>query len=257
MHRHDELIKRVARYMQDVFGLVVFPAFQDDGPYPVDLPIARYIDHTLLKAEATPEDIVQRCHEAVRYRFASVCVHPGYVEMCAKHLIDSGIAVCTVVGFPLGATLNSVKVFEAREAIKRGATEIDMVLAIGRLKAGQYHAVYDDIASVVLACREQNTLCKVIIETSYLHDDEKVAACLLAARAQAQFVKTSTGYTNRGATVHDVALMRRTVGPNVGVKASGGVRTFEQAKQMIQAGATRIGSSSGISIVQESLTHSL
>ncbi|MBC8075082.1 MAG: deoxyribose-phosphate aldolase, partial [Chloroflexales bacterium] len=184
-------------------------------------PIARYIDHTLLKPEATPAQVAQLCDEARQHHFASVCVNPSYVLLCAEALAGSAVAVCTVAGFPLGATTTATKVAEASEAIASGAREIDMVLAIGRLVASDYGYVLGDIAAVVDACHSHGALCKVIIETALLNDEQKVAACLLAARAGADFVKTSTGFSTGGATVADIALMRRAVGPLLGVKASG------------------------------------
>ncbi len=212
--------------------------------------LARYIDHTLLKPEATPEQVERLCEEALRYHFASVCVNPVYVSLAARKLAGSDIAVCTVVGFPLGATTTAVKVCEAEMAIVQGATEIDMVIPIGRLKAGERPAVRADIAAVAAVCRAGGALLKVIIETALLTEQEKIAACEIAKAAGADFVKTSTGFAKSGATVEDVALMRRVVGPNMGVKAAGGIRTYEAALQMIEAGATRIGASSSVAIVQ-------
>ena len=214
-------------------------------------PIARYIDHTLLKPEATPAQVAQLCAEARQYHFASVCVNPSYVPQCAEALAGSDAAVCTVAGFPLGATTTATKVGEASEAIAAGAREVDMVIAIGRLVADDYEYVLRDIAAVVDACHSQGALCKVIIETALLTDEQKVAACLLAARAGADFVKTSTGFASGGATVADIALMRRTVGPTIGVKASGGVRDLAAARALIAAGATRIGASAGVAIVRQ------
>jgi deoxyribose-phosphate aldolase len=216
-----------------------------------DTPITAYIDHTLLKPEATPAQIEQLCAEAAQYRFASVCVNPSYVPLCARLLKGTPVAVCTVIGFPLGATTTKTKVFEATQAAANGARELDMVIAVGQLKAGRYPELAEDIHQVVDAGHAQGALVKVIIETSLLSDDEKVAACLLAARAGADFVKTSTGFSGGGATAADIALMRRAVGPDIGVKASGGIRTLADAQAMIAAGATRIGASAGVAIVRE------
>lgn len=217
-----------------------------------DMPLARYIDHTLLKADATPAQVEHLCAEARWYGFASVCVNSAYVPLCARLLADSAVAVCTVVGFPLGAMATAAKVCEARQAIADGAREIDMVMAIGWLKAGEYTYVRDDIAQLVAVSHAGGALCKVIIETALLNDEEKIAACLLAASAEADFVKTSTGFASSGATAEDVALMRRVVGSSIGVKASGGVRTLADAQAMIAAGASRIGASAGVQIVRES-----
>jgi deoxyribose-phosphate aldolase len=212
---------------------------------------AGLVDHTLLKAEASEADITRLCEEAAQYRFASVCVNPSWVKTSACVLRGSGVPVCTVVGFPLGATLADVKAYETRRAIFDGAREIDMVINIGALKSGDDCAVEYDIRSVVEAAHESGVLVKTIIETALLTDDEKVRACLAAKRAGADFVKTSTGFAKSGATVADVALMRRTVGPDLGVKAAGGVRGIEDARAMVEAGATRIGASVGVKIAQE------
>lgn len=209
------------------------------------------IDHTLLKPEATESDIKKLCDEAAQYKFASVCVNPTWVRAASCFLNNSSVPVCTVIGFPLGATLPDVKAYEARRAISHGAREVDMVLNIGLLKSGDDCAVEYDIRSVVEAAHEFDVTCKVIIETALLTDEEKVRACQAAKRAGADFVKTSTGFAKGGATVADVALMRRTVGGDLGVKASGGVKGIEDARQMIQAGATRIGASVGVKIAQE------
>ena len=213
--------------------------------------IAKIIDHTLLKPEATRDQIVQLCREARECGFAAVCVNPCYVKLAAELLRGSSVKVCSVVGFPLGATLPEVKAYEARRAIEEGATEIDMVINIGALKSGDLELVKRDIASVVDVCHAKGALCKVIIEAALLTDEEKVLACRLAKAAGADYVKTSTGFGPGGATVQDVALMRRTVGPEMGVKAAGGIRSYEAAKSMIEAGATRIGASAGVKIVQE------
>lgn len=215
----------------------------------VPLDMARYIDHTLLKPEATAADIDQLCREAEQYHFASVCINPTWVKRAAENLRGTPVAVCSVIGFPLGATTPEVKAMEARRALRDGAREVDMVLNIGALKSGDHALVLKDIEKVVDAAHEVGALCKVILETALLTDEEKVVASALAKQAKADFVKTSTGFGPGGATVYDVALMRETVGPDMGVKASGGVRTTENAEDMIAAGATRIGASAGIEIV--------
>ncbi len=212
--------------------------------------LAEMIDHTLLKPDATPEGIAQLCSEARQYGFGAVCINPSYVRLCADLLRGSPVKVCTVVSFPLGATPTEVKVFEAQTALHQGASEIDMVINIGALKAKNYELVTRDIRAVVLVCHSARALVKTIIETSLLDDEEKVAVCLLAKEAGADFVKTSTGFSIGGATVEDVALMRRVVGVEMGVKASGGIRTFADAKGMINAGANRIGASAGVKIIQ-------
>ena len=212
---------------------------------------ASLIDHTLLKPEATDEDIKRLCEEAARYRFASVCVNPTWVKVAACSLRGTGVPVCTVIGFPLGATLADVKAYEPRRAIFDGASEVDMVINVGALKSGDDCLVEHDIRSVVEVAHEYQVTCKVIIETALLTDDEKVRACLAAKKAGADFVKTSTGFSKSGATVADIALMRRTVGADLGVKASGGVKGLEDARKLVEAGATRIGASVGVKIAQE------
>jgi deoxyribose-phosphate aldolase len=213
--------------------------------------LARLIDHTLLKADATREQITQLCHEALEYHFVSVCVNPTNVKLCAQLLSGSDVKVCTVVGFPLGATLTEVKAFEAQQAIHDGAAEVDMVINIGALKSKDYELVKRDVAAVAQACHANNAILKTIIETALLTDEEKEVACQLAIAAGADFVKTSTGFGPGGATVEDVALMRRVVGSAAGVKAAGGVRTYAAAQEMIAAGASRIGASSSVKIMQE------
>ena len=212
---------------------------------------ASLIDHTLLKPEAAEADIKKLCEEAARFGFASVCVNPAWVKQSVAFLAGSGVPVCTVIGFPLGATLSDVKAYEARRSIFNGAREVDMVINIGALKSGDDCAVEDDIRAVVQAAHENHVLCKVIIETALLSDDEKVRACVAAKNAGADFVKTSTGFAKGGATANDVALMRRTVGKALGVKASGGVKGIEDARAMFEAGATRIGASVGVKVAQE------
>lgn len=210
---------------------------------------AKYIDHTLLKADATEQQILQLCEEAKTYSFASVCVNPTWVKAAAAALEGTSVKVCTVIGFPLGASTTAVKVFETEDAIANGAEEIDMVLNIGALHSGLLEDVQKDIEGVVNAAKGK-ALVKVIIETSLLSDQQKRTACELAVLAGADFVKTSTGFSTGGATEEDVLLMRSVVGPSVGVKASGGVRSAEDVEKMIQAGATRIGASSGAAIMQ-------
>jgi len=212
---------------------------------------ASLIDHTLLKPEATDEDIRKLCEEAARFHFASVCVNPTWVQAAACNLRGSGVPVCTVIGFPLGATLPDVKAYEARRAIFDGAREVDMVINVGALRSGDDCLVEHDIHSVVQVAHEANVTCKVIIETALLTDEEKVRACQAAKRAGADFVKTSTGFSKGGATVADIALMRRTVGADLGVKASGGVKGLADARALVEAGATRIGASVGVKIAQE------
>jgi deoxyribose-phosphate aldolase len=212
--------------------------------------IASYIDHTLLKPEASEADILKVCAEAVEYRFKSVCVNPVWVKTVTKALRGSGVLTCSVIGFPLGATPTDVKSFEARGAVLDGANEIDMVINMASARANDKGALVDDIRAVAETVHAGEAILKVIIETSMLTDEQKVIACEAAVEAGADFVKTSTGFNGGGATVEDVALMRKTVGPELGVKASGGVRSLADAQAMIAAGATRIGASSGIAIVK-------
>ena len=219
----------------------------DAADVPMDL--AKYIDHTLLKPEATAEQIDLLCDEAREYNFASVCINPTWVKRAATNLRGTAVVTCTVIGFPLGANTTAIKAMEARRALREGAREIDMVLNVGALKSGEYETVKEDIAQVAEAAHEVGGLCKVILETALLTDEEKVIASSLAKEAKADFVKTSTGFGSSGATVYDVALMRETVGPDMGVKASGGVRTLEDVEDMIAAGASRIGASAGVQIV--------
>lgn len=206
------------------------------------------IDHTLLKAEATKEQIEKLCAEAKQFNFASVCVNPTWVKRSSELLKGTDVLVCTVIGFPLGANTPAVKAFEAKDAIANGAKEVDMVINIGALKDKNYDLVQADIAAVVEAAKD-SALVKVIIESCLLTDEEKVKACELAVAAGADYVKTSTGFSTGGATAEDIALMRKTVGPELGVKASGGVRSLEDMKKMVEAGATRIGASSGVAIM--------
>jgi deoxyribose-phosphate aldolase len=223
------------------------------GPSVVELEdgFAGLIDHTLLKPDASREDIRKLCQEAVRFGFASVCINPWNVPLAAELVRGTKVKVCTVIGFPLGATLSKVKITEAEEAIKLGAQEVDMVLNIGALKSGQDDVVESDIRGVVEVAHRGGAICKVIFETSLLTVEEKVRAALASKRAGADFVKTSTGFSTGGATAEDVALMRAVVGTDIGVKASGGVRTFDDLKKMVCAGATRIGASASVKIMEQ------
>jgi len=219
--------------------------------------LARLIDHTLLSPEATPAEVKALCDEARRYKFASVCINPIYVQLAVEEMADTDVAVCTVAGFPLGATPTAIKSQEAKQAIDDGAGEVDMVIHIGSLKAGDHGYVHADIAKLAETCHQREAILKVIIEAALLEDEEKVTACQLAQAAGADFVKTSTGMAKppagrvSGATVEDVRLMRQTVGAEMGVKAAGGIRSYTDALAMIGAGATRIGASSGVQIVEE------
>ncbi|MEW9675810.1 deoxyribose-phosphate aldolase [Lentibacillus sp. L22] len=213
--------------------------------------LAKYIDHTQLKPDTTAEKMQQVVEEARKYQFASVCVNPYWVPYCYEQLRETDVKVCTVIGFPLGATTTETKVFETKQAIQNGATEVDMVINIGELKSNHDQIVKQDIEAVVSAAKGK-ALVKVIIETALLNHDEKVRACNLAKSAGADFVKTSTGFSGGGATIEDIQLMRETVGTEMGVKASGGVRDAKTTKAMISAGATRIGASAGVDIIAES-----
>lgn len=214
--------------------------------------VAGVIDHTMLRPDATRAEIETLCREAQEFHFATVCVNPTWVATCAQMLRHHGVGVCTVVGFPLGATTSDVKAYETRRVIFDGATEVDMVINVGALKSGDLRLVERDIEAVADACRAGGVISKVIIEAALLTDDEKVTACTLSKAAGADFVKTSTGFAKGGATPADVALMRRVVGPEMGVKAAGGVRGYDDLKQMVAAGATRVGASAGVRIVRES-----
>lgn len=214
---------------------------------PTDL--AGFIDHTLLKPDATESEIDRMCVEAIEYGFASVCVNPTWAKRVADALKGTPVVACCVIGFPLGATIPEIKAMEARRVLRYGVREIDMVLNVGALKSGDHDLVLRDITGVADACREVGAVCKVILETALLSDEEKVVASQLASMGRADFVKTSTGFGPGGATVYDVALMREAVGPKMGVKASGGIRSAEDVRQMIAAGATRIGASAGVEIV--------
>ncbi len=215
----------------------------------VEPDLAGMIDHTMLKPDATLPEIEKLCDEARKYKFASVCINPGYVSLCAKLLRGTDVKVCTVIGFPLGSTTSAVKAFETEHAIRDGAQEVDMVINVGMLKSRQYECVENDIFAVVSTAKRYRVLTKVILETGLLNDEEKVKACVICKRAGADFVKTSTGFSKGGATVGDIALMRRVVGSAMGVKASGGVRSREDALAMVAHGADRIGASASVKIV--------
>lgn len=241
----DEVIKRLqTQNIGQVAGAAVAAPTNNND-------IASIIDHTLLKPEATAADITKVCEEAKEYNFKSVCINTHYVPLVSKLLRGSGVDTCCVVGFPLGASTTRAKIDETYDALKNGANEIDMVINIGALKSGDWETVKKDIEGVVNAARGR-ALVKVILETSLLNDEEKIKACTIAKIARADFVKTSTGFNSGGATIEDIKLMRQTVGPNMGVKASGGVRDTQTARAMMAAGATRIGTSSGIGIVKGS-----
>jgi deoxyribose-phosphate aldolase len=247
---HDEYFVKDTDWVRDRVG---------DGPGPgvavansqAARDVARYIDHTLLKPEASRTEIIKLCEEAALYGFASVCINPTWVREAACALRGTGVKVCTVIGFPLGASAVDVKAYESRRAIFDGALELDMVINVGALKSGNDGLVSKDIEAVVQAAAESGCITKVILETALLTSEEKVRACGLAMEAHADFVKTSTGFSNAGATVADVELMRRVVGSDMGIKAAGGIRDFKKAQEMIRAGATRIGASVGVKIVQE------
>ena len=214
--------------------------------------VSSMIDHTLLKADATLDEVEKLCREAAEFKFATVCVNPTWVSVATSRLRGTGVGVCSVVGFPLGATTADTKNFETRRAIFDGATEIDMVINVGALKSGDLRTVERDIEAVTDPCRQYGVISKVIIEAALLSDEEKITACTLSKAAGADFVKTSTGFGPGGATAADVALMRRVVGAEMGVKAAGGVRDLEGLKAMVAAGASRVGASAGVKIVQES-----
>jgi deoxyribose-phosphate aldolase len=243
----DEIRRLAESYAQHPPTLVLPPG-QTDRPA-----MAKWIDHTLLKAEATPAQIEQLCREAIEFQFAAVCINPIFVSLCARLLSGSSVKVCTVVGFPLGATPSRVKVSETRTCLEMGAVEIDMVLPVGLLRAGELEPVFDDIQSVNDTAHAQHAITKVIFENALLDTPQKITACLLCARAGVDFVKTSTGFGPGGATLADVELMRRVVGPQMGVKAAGGVRSLADARAFLAAGATRLGSSAGVKIMQEYL----
>ena len=243
-------LEKVAKRVKELLAAQGAPVIAPPAPPPLNIP--QLIDHTILRPDTTRADIEQLCKEARQYKFYSVCVNPTWVSLARQLLDSSGVKVCCVVGFPLGAQPPETKAMEARAAIRQGAKEIDMVINVGALKSGDDNLVLRDIRSVVEACRDGSAKCKVILETALLTNEEKGRACELAVKARADFVKTSTGFSSGGATVEDVALMSRIVrDKKLGVKASGGVRTLADLRRMVQAGATRIGTSSGIKILQE------
>lgn len=223
------------------------------NPMPEGIGIAGWIDHTLLKPEATEIQLKQLCEEAIQYRFASVCINPVFIPRAVEFLSGSPVPVCTVIGFPLGATSTAVKVNEAKWSLAAGAKELDMVIPVGMMRSGAYQAVFDDILAVTETVHQGNGLVKVILEMCFLNEFEKILGCLLCVHAGADFVKTSTGFGPSGATISDVSLMRAVVGSpqKMGVKAAGGIRTYADARAMIQAGATRIGASAGVKILEE------
>jgi deoxyribose-phosphate aldolase len=251
----DALIRKLSRQVQAILTEARSEArtgrMRPDLGRPAEGLLSAIVDHTLLRPEATARQIEMLCLEAKQYGFATVCVNSVFVPLCLELLGGTSVKVCTVVGFPLGASLPQVKEFEAREALQRGAQEIDMVLHLGALKHRDLVAVFEDIGDVATVCHEHDALCKVIIETALLTDDEKILACLIAKRAGADFVKTSTGFNGGGATVEDIELMRAIAGEGMGVKASGAVRNLATAKAMVEAGANRIGTSSGVVIARE------
>jgi deoxyribose-phosphate aldolase len=244
-------VEKCARKTRKVLDAGASRISSGAGIEQIDADIACLIDHTLLKPEASRDDIRKLCQEAVRYCFASVCINPWNVSLASELVRGSGVKVCTVVGFPLGATLSEVKIFETEEVLKLGAEEIDMVINVGALKSGQDDLVESDIRGVVEASHRGGAICKVILETALLTIEEKVRACVAAKNARADFVKTSTGFGPGGATAEDVALMRAVVGGEIGVKAAGGVRTLEDFKKMVAAGATRIGASASVRILEQ------
>lgn len=241
----DHLLFRVEEIEKELPPLVLPPN------HPGSRPIASWIDHTLLKPDALPDQVEKLCREALELQFASVCVNPVFVPLCDRLLKGSDVKVCSVVGFPLGATLTEAKVDETRHAIQAGAQEIDMVIPVGLLRAGALTEVTDDIARVVEISHQNGALVKVILEMAFLDRREKIIGCLICQAAGADFVKTSTGFGPGGATLEDVELMRRVVGPGMGVKAAGGIRSLADAHAMLQVGATRLGTSAGVKIVQE------
>ncbi len=242
---YPELLASAEAYLREL------PATPESISLPIGTEISAWIDHTLLKPEATTAQIENLCREALQYQFASVCVNPVYVPLVSRILANSTVKVCTVIGFPLGASLPQSKAREAEICIQSGAVELDMVLQIGALKGEAYSLVFEDIQGVVEASRPANALVKVILETSALVQKEIIIACLICKAAGVDFVKTSTGFGTGGATIKDVDLMHRLVGPEIKVKASGGIRTLSDALSMIQAGASRLGTSSGVKIISE------
>ncbi len=247
MNKLKQILEHAETYDREL------PAPRSSMTLPQGSEIAAWIDHTLLKPEATPEQVKKVCAEAREFQFAAVCVNPTYVGLVSSLLAGSGVKTCVTVGFPLGATLASVKVFEALACLEVGANEVDMVINIGALKGGAYDLVFDDIQAVAEATHAQSGIFKVILETALLTRKEKIIACLLSEAAGAEFVKTSTGFGPGGATVEDVDLMYRLVGPNVKVKASGGIRDYATSLAMIRAGASRLGVSAGVHIFHEAV----
>lgn len=243
-----ELLAQAEAYQREL------PPLPPTLTVPAGPALASWIDHTLLKPEATPEQVKALCSEARDHRFATVCINPSYVPLAAGLLRGARVGVCSVVSFPLGAHLPSHKAAETRLIIEAGATEIDMVMNIGAMKGGAYELVYEDVKAVADVCHQRGVQLKVILEMCYLNQREKIIGCLLSKQAGADFVKTSTGFGPSGATVEDVALMRRVVGVDMGVKAAGGIRAFKDALAMIGAGANRLGASAGVSILQEART---
>ena len=248
MHTLVETLNLAEKY------LLQLPPAKPAQRSPAGAEIAAWIDHTLLKPEATREQIAKLCQEAIEFGFCSVCVNPVYVPLAYSILQNSPVKVCTVVGFPLGATLSRSKVSETEACLQAGACEIDMVLAVGLLKSKAYESVFEDVAGVVEVARTHKALVKVILETSALTREEKIYASVLCKNAGASFIKTSTGFGSAGATIEDIWLMREVVGSKMGVKASGGVKDFEFARQLVLAGASRIGASAGVAIVKGALT---
>lgn len=246
----DELIERVAQRIAAYPKLPSGPSLSST-PMQRDLPLAQRIEHTLLRPEATPNQITKLCEEALEFGFASVCVNPCFVPLCNRLLAHTPVVICTVIGFPLGATSHTARCTEAAQAITDGAREVDMVIPIGMLKAGDLQAVCASIRAIAGIAHAAEAPTKVIIETTLLTEEEKVTACLLATRAGADFVKTNSGFLGGGATVADIMLMRRVVGPHVGIKASGGIRSYAAARELIAAGADRIGTSAGVAILRE------
>ena len=244
-----DIEKLIAEITDEIYDKVSAESCGSSGSSGTSMNIARYLDDTLLKADATPEQIIKICREAKEYKRASACVNSGYVPLVSRELSGSGVKTCCVIGFPLGACTTETKVQETIDSIKKGADEVDMVINVGMTKAGNWKYVKQDIEEVVIAARGK-ALVKVIIEACLLTDEEKVKVCAIAKMAGADFVKTSTGFSTGGATVEDVRLMRQTVGPDMGVKASGGVRDYKTAMAMIEAGANRIGTSSAAAIVK-------
>ncbi len=258
-----ELVEQVAQRVLRALGKAA-EGYEVPPPFPPPDPaqltpetVAAMIDHTLLKPDATAQQIAALCEEGAKYRFAAVCVHPTWVDQCVRALSGSPVKVASVIGFPLGMTLSEVKADEAERVLSLGATELDMVLNIGALKSGNFCLVWNDILAVAEVAHKRDAQLKVILETGYLTEEEKIAACIIARVAGADFVKTSTGFGPGGATEADIRLMRHAVGSAMGVKAAGGIRTWEQAVRMILAGANRLGTSSGVRIVEEGHQHTV